>query len=327
MRRLSRAGFKHDFVRSVIMPEWWDEQCSDDLTLLPDVELRLARFLGLSMSVVRDPTIALESPRYPQAQLRRVKTIDRDRLGPAMHTAIRIAGAAVRSLREKVDPEIPPSNPLEWRKTIQREASAVTLNDILTDLWQRGIPVVLLGLLPAPRFQGMSCIVEDRPVIFLGRQHDEPGRVAHFVVHETGHIAAGHCAPQKPVVHGTEDIRDNTEIEKRAERYATAVLVGSTDMPKLSKEDFDFKSLAHKAVDLELESGVDASATIFAWASRTGEYATATLAVKALYRHSGARQRLREMFDRYVATADASESDRALLRCVYGDSERDEVAD
>ena len=39
-------------------------------------------------------------------------------------------------------------------------------------MWKLGIPIVPLDLLPAPGFQGMSCLVEDRPVILLGHKHD-----------------------------------------------------------------------------------------------------------------------------------------------------------
>ena len=50
--------------------------------------------------------------------------------------------------------------------------------------------------------------------------------------------------------------------------------------------------------------------------------ATATLAVKALYRASGGKQWLRTRFEAHVDIGEASESDRALLRCLYGDPER-----
>ena len=47
------------------------------------------------------------------------------------------------------------------------------------------------------------------------------------------------------------------------------------------------------------------------------------MAAKALYLEVGARRLLRQHFDRHVGLDTASESDRALLRCVYGDPERD----
>src|SRR5262245_50724556 len=120
MRRLSQAGFKQPFVSRAIVPDWWDESCSEDPNLLQDVEIRVARFLGVSLQTVKDPTTALAPLSYPEAQLRRVRDVDRDRLGPAIHTAMRIAAAVVRSLRHKVPPTVAPVDGLRWRETINR---------------------------------------------------------------------------------------------------------------------------------------------------------------------------------------------------------------
>ena len=201
----------------------------------------------------------------------------------------------------------------------------MTLDDLLGDLWRRGIPVVPLDVLPTPSFQGLACIVEDHPVILLGHKHDEPGRVAFFVAHEAGHIARGDCLPDRPVVDEEDLIVDETTMEQAADRYATEVLVGEASVPPL--EGNDFKELATRAADLERQTGADASILLFAWAAKTGDYAAATMAVKALYRGSGARQTLRAYFDRHVDLDSASETDRALLRCVHGDPEQDEPAD
>ena len=322
MRRLSQAGFKNEFVRPAILPDWWEEGYEQDPDLLPDIDIRVARFLGLPLSTVRDSGAALAPPAYSGAQLRRVRDLDRDRLGPAIHSAMQIAAAVVHSLRDEVPaPVITPHDGLSWREQINPADSAVSLDDILGDLWLRGIPVVLLDVLPTPSFQGIACIVEGRPVILLGHKHDEPGRVAFIVAHETGHIAAGDCKPDQPVV-DEEDLWDTANMEQLADRYATHLLVGDDSAPPV-KDGGDFKQLASHASQLERTSGTDASMIIFAWASRTRDYARASMAVKALYRASGARRKLRQHFERHVDIDAATETDRALLRCVYGEREGD----
>lgn len=325
MRRLSRAGFKRRFVRLAILPDWWEEQCAEDPALLPDIEIRVARFLGLPLSAVREPGTKLAAPEYPGAQLRRVRDLARDRLAPALHSALRIGEAVVRNLRDPAStPVVLPCDGLVWREQIRADHRAVQLDDVLGDLWLRGIPVIPLDVLPAPSFQGLACVVEGRPVIMLGHRHDEPGRVAFLIGHEAGHIAAGDCRPDQPVVDEEDEILDDAEMERRADRYATRLLVGDDAVPSL--EGVDFKQLASRAAQLERDTGADASVVLFAWAARTGDYATATMAVKALYRASGARRQLRRYFDRHVDLESAAESDRVLLRCVHGDPERDETA-
>jgi hypothetical protein len=147
--------------------------------LLPDIEIRVARFLGLPLSNVRDPATALRPQIAPGAKLRRVRDLDRDRFAPALHSAMQVAGAVVRSMRVPAsNPEIPPRDGLAWRNELGGVHTAVKLDHILDDLWQRGIPVIPLDLLPSPSFQGLACIVE-------GRRNDSssdcPGRHGYLV--------------------------------------------------------------------------------------------------------------------------------------------------
>ena len=327
MLRLSRAGFTRQFVTNALMPEWWDESCARDPSLLPDIEVRVARFLNTPLSAIRNAETPLMPPSYGDAQLRRVRDIGRDRLGPAIHTAIRVAGAVVRNLRLPGSVQTPPTDALEWRQLLtSREGGSVQLDDILTNLWARGIPVVPLHMLPTPSFQGLACIVDDHPVIILGHKYDEPGRIAFLVAHEAGHIAAGACSPNAPVVDEDEDVQDDSDLERAADRFATLLLVGNESVPIPDEEEVDAKGLAQRAFDIERQTGADASAVIFAWAAKTLKYAAATMAVKALYRSGGARRQVLEFLDRHVDLNSAGESDRALLRCVYGQSQPTAIA-
>ena len=322
-RRLDSAGFKRDFVRQAILPDWWDEAVEQDRSLLPDIEIRVARFLGLSLSVVRDADAPLRSPRYSGAMLRRVRDIDGDRLSSAIHAAIKIAGAVTRCMdgTHPASVEVPP-DARSWRATIDSVSANITLDDILGDLWRRGIPVVPLEVLPSPNFQGLACIVEGRPAILLGHKHDQPGRAAFIISHEVGHISSGDCNSEHPVVVDEEGlIGDDSDMEQLADEYATHVLVGTETIPIVSATDY--RELAQKAADLEIECGADAGAIIYAWAARTRDYSQASMAVRALYRDSGARRLLRDHFDNNVDLEDASETDRTLMRCVYGGQERD----
>lgn len=322
MRRLSRAGFKKEFVSGAILPDWWDAGCSEDSGLLPEIEIRVARFLGIPASAVADPTAPLAPAAYQGAHLRRVRDIDRDRLGPAIHAALRIAGAAVRNLDPGISTPRPlPSSGLAWRKELPREDDRVSLDDVLRDLWTRGVPVIPVEVLPTPSFQGLAAVVEDRPVIVLGHRHDEPGRVAFFLGHEAGHIAAGDCAPGSPVVDQDEEIAAGNDMEGLADRYATELLVGSPDIPQIGRRQFDdFRDLAREAARLERDTGADAGAILFAWARATEDFPTATMAAKALYRDSGARGRVRAAFEKFVDLTGASETDRELLRSVVPDA-------
>jgi hypothetical protein len=320
VRRLKSGGFGRDFVSRVILPDWWEDDCWEKTGLLPEIEIRVARFLGVPVATVIDSNASLEAPAYQGARLRRVRDVHRDRLGPAIHAAIRIAEAVLRNLKPNVPaPLVPPPDGLGWRGQIERSAERVTLEDILKDLWARGIPVVPTDILPSPSFQGLAAVVEDRPVIVVGHRHDEPGRAAFRISHEAGHIAHGDCAADAPVVDEDEEIGSEDEMEELADRFAVQALVGNDSVPEIPAGIEDFRELAKRAAALERETGADAGAVIFSWAQATGDYATATMATKSLYRATGARRSLKNHLESHVDLESAAQSDRELLRAIFSD--------
>lgn len=324
MRRLSAAGFKGDLVRSAVLPDWWGDDCASDPGVLPDIEIRVARFLGAPLSVVRDPSSPLAAPDYPGAQLRRVHDIHRDRLAPAIHAALRIAEAAVRSWHGSAPPVVlPPLDPLEWRGELTKGGSVIRLPDVLCDLWRRGIPVLHVELRPAPSFQGMVCIVQGRPVVVLAHDLDEPARLAFVIAHEVAHVVHGDCAPGQPVVDEEDVNPDDHDVERRADLYSARTLTTGRihDLRKGVPKD-----LASQALEVEKEHRIDAALVIRGWGKRHNEHMLATQAVHALYRMKGGKRAIREEFDRHVDLSGASESDRALLRCLYGEPERNAPA-
>ncbi len=323
MRRLAVAGFKRDFARVAVLPDWWDNSCEADDGLLNEVELRVARFLGAPLSVVRDAGAPLVVPAYEGAQLRRVRDINRDRLWPAIHAALNVASAVVRN-SSLPTLRLPPTDALAWRQQISRPKRVLRLDDILANAWDRGIPVLHVEALPVPSFQGLTGVVDGRPVVLVCHNLDEPARLAFIIAHEIAHVVNGDCLQGQPVIDEEEEISDDTDIEKRADAYATALLTGGAPIPDV--QAFGFKDLAQKAAAVEKERDVDASAVVWSWARRTGDYARATMAAQALYRTRGGRRAIRTHLDQYLTLDNASDSDRALLRCLHGDPERDAAA-
>jgi hypothetical protein len=306
------------------LPEWWNDACGKQSELMPDIEIRIARFLGLPLADVKNSAFSLAPAKYENAHLRRIRFIDEDRLAPAIHSALRIGAAVIRNLRnqESFQDNIP-SDAFIWRHQILKGQTNVTLDMLLENLWGRGIPVVPIEVLPAPNFQGIACIIDNRPIILLGQRHDEPSHVAFIIAHEAGHITAGDCAPGQPVVDEAGEVDDEADMERDADSFAKLALLGSGIIPDLTGENY--KQIAKQADQIEQDTGADASLIIFNWARQTRDYTKASMAVKALYVNVGARRKLRQHFDHHVNLDDASETDHALLRCVYGDTEINET--
>ena len=319
MRRLSHAGFPRQFVDTVLLPDWWEKSYSHDPEVLTEIDIRVARFLEVPLSIVKNADRPLSLPSYAGVQLRRVRNnVDPTRLNPAIHTANQVGGAVIRNLRQKGQMRQVPVDALQWRRSLtSTDKPSIQLDAILADLWKRNIPVIPLDVLPSPIFQGMSCIVNGYPIIFLGHKYDEPGRIAFIVAHEGGHIAHGDCAIGAPVLHEVDGVKDDSDDEQRADSFAQTVLLGANP-PSLTLEPIQAKALAQKAFDLEVKTGADASTLVYQWAAQTLDYTSASLAVKALYRSTGGQNVLRKHFEENIDLDSAAETDRSLLRSVYG---------
>ncbi len=326
MRRVSAAGFKPAVARALLLPDWWDDTCADDPALVPEIEFRVARFLGVSLAAVRDPRLSLAAPAYRGAQLRRVRNITLDRVAPAIHVGLRVAEATVRCWRGGAPMvDMPPIDPETWRQNIPRTKGVVRLDGMLSDLWTRGIPVVHIETMPSPSFQGMVCLIEGRPVLILAHDFDEPARLAFIIAHEAAHAVFGDCAADHPVVDEDDSVEDEGNTERRADHYSIRVLAGPQRLPTLKSATP--KNLARQASALERNTGVDASLIIRRWGKEHQKYDVATLAVKALYKATGGKRLIREAFDQHIDLEGASETDRALLRCIHGDPRRYATSD
>ena len=326
MHRAAAAGFKSDFIRDVVLPDWWAPECEKDASLLPEVEFRLARFLGASVETIRDPVAPLSAPDYPGAQLRRVQNLNRDRLKAAIHAGLRVASAVVRCLRSPESPiRIPPSDPLGWRQGLCTKGPVLGLQSFVDDLWSGGIPVIHLEKVPPPRFQGLACVVQKRPVILLAHGSDAPVRLMLYALHETGHIVHRDAGPDVPVVDEDELFPDTSEMEQAAEDYAWKALTGG--QPILEAGNGSELDWANAAWEDQRKRGIDAGVTLWSWANQTKNFSKGEMALKALYRAQGGQRILRDAFDQHVRWEDASETDRELLRSVFLGPERDAAAD
>lgn len=316
MKRLRAAGMPTEFSRAVLLPTWWTEECDTDASLLPEVEIRVARYLEVPMAVVEDPEAPLQSPGYPSARLRHSPKMLADRLSPVIHAAQAVAGAVVRNLRDPAPYRPLPDTALDWRKQLIEKVGTPSLGVVVDDLWSRGIPVLHLANAPAPRFQGMACIAEGRPVILLGYSNlDTPARQLFYVAHEAMHVAHGDCQVGMPVFDGDDADAKNPQ-ELRADADATLLLAGR-------REPFQIggrypRDIANSAHWVGQANHVDRGHLICAWGERTKNHGVAVSALKHAQLDKGATRTLSRNIPEHVDLAGASETDAALIRCVHG---------
>lgn len=324
MRRLSSAGFKKSLVQKAILPDWWSDECTRDSNMLPELEWRVARFLDVSLSDVRNPEGNIV-PRGSGSALRRIKDIDKTKLLPAIHTATQVCAAVVRNTSDPRPIDLPPAEGKSWHSKICSRSGA-SLTSMVADLWNRGIAVVPFNeYLPTPNFQGIACMVGDRPVIGIGQRYDDYGRLAFIIAHEVKHILEKDCTPDTPVVdESAADVENTNESEQRADKFALEATLCNQSLPDIGNRSA--REIAVLALQYERDSGADAGVLISSWARRTKNHAAGNVALKLIHRHQGARSEIGGIFNKHVDIDGASESDRLLLSFVSGARATNEFA-
>jgi hypothetical protein len=277
----------------------------------------------VSLATLRADYNAVAVPSYHGPRLRRPANVKAERVGPAIHAGVELAAAVTRALRNTAPASLPSTDAVQWSSTLQPAFGETLLEVMARDLWSRGVPVIPAEGLPTPKYQGLACIVDGRPVIVVGHEHDEPARVALWIAHECGHLVAGDCAEGAPVVDEDEDAGQASDMEKRADDYAWNVLMRGEKPSKPSAWPDEWQKVADKAAAVEQKTSVDAGVLVWSWTTRTKRYQDGKLALQALYRAKGARQTLAQLFNEHVDVENASETDAALLGCMVGGSTSD----
>lgn len=324
---MKKAGFPDDFVKTALLPDWWGPEADSDPLLVPEVEIAVARFLRLPVAEVMDPARTLLAPQVG-GLLRSDKS--RDKLAPAMFAAESIAGAVVRNLRDVPIYSPLPDDALDWRRALLRNADAVTLRTLVRGLWDHGIPVVRVSTLPSPKFRGMACIVDERPVVLLAWGGDDHPHFLIDAAHEAGHIARGHVQPDCPTVDESDDESDGMKDaverskERSAKEYCWMLLGGlsgvpafsevASGSPKTMKPD-QFTSLA---LDTGRNRQIDAALVAHVWGLETKAFGLRKWALKTFEKATEASNLLDGFMKRHITLRSASETDSRLLGCLAG---------
>lgn len=72
-RRLKKIGYDEEFLRRVVLPDWWDDALADDPTSRVQIELRVAQRLSLPLADVANPEKPRQLARATDIRLKRAK--------------------------------------------------------------------------------------------------------------------------------------------------------------------------------------------------------------------------------------------------------------
>ncbi len=314
-QRLRRLGIDAGFVRSFVLPEWWQDELADVGANRALAEAYIAKQLGFSVDELRDAGRELRLPSLSAVRFKRYRNEVDDRVRVSALVAQRAAAALVRSAGGVLPPFEGPQSARQVREAILRRSRYVDLETLLDFCWGAGIPVLHLAHRPAGSkpFDGMAGFVDDRPLIVLATGRDSPPWLAFYVAHELGHIMVGHVRPGTQAwVDGTLTSTSGSSPEREADRFACEVLTGF-ESPQIKDLRAGALQLAVVASRSGPPRGIDPGVYALIYAKSNNRWPAAQAALRHMGLDAGGQRQVAARLRSHLRDADLSESEERIL--------------
>ena len=227
--RLDKLGVPKKFVRSTLLPSWWDDSAAKTPAGYAEALTYVSKRLGVSLDVLRgkveSPSLSIHPSRV---KFKLTKGSDEKELVIARNLAAQVARQAAIATTVPFGGLPQPS---KIREAILASGRPWVSFEALVDyLWAAGVPVLHVDRFPpgAKKMQGMTANVEGRPVVIVSKNNKQGAWLLFIVAHETGHAVLGHVESGEVLV-DERIVNDDTVVdaeEKAANAAGVEILCG-----------------------------------------------------------------------------------------------------
>jgi hypothetical protein len=286
VRRLKSIHIPEGYLRSVVLPEWWNDEAALNPTGYAEALGYVARHLRLDLGKLQNEDAPLGFVPLPKAKFKLRRDTTQAQVFPTAALAFRAVRTALDAFNGTLEPI--PSTASETRKQILSSSqSYISLNNLLDWCWQKGLPVVHVSSLPktakVKKMDGIAVNDDGRFAIALCSGHRQSAWLLFHLAHELGHISLGHVS--EPGVLFDQDTRDDKQdSEKDATQFALELVNGSAGVSFKAPRWLRARDLASAARDAGRQFGVDPGAVAlnYAWNSEEQQFAAANAALGLL---------------------------------------------
>lgn len=296
--RVSALGFPRNYVEAQ-MPSWWSPEARKSGSAVMQLELTLARRLGLDVRSLLEgnPTLA----QRLNAKYKRARRYTEQQL--AISTSVCVSLAEAVSAALQVPYSGIPRSPAPIRELLfEHGAKRISLSALVMYCWHVGLPVIHARNLPdgVPKMDGLVVRTHDRPVIVLAKQSRFQAWLLFILAHELGHIAHGHVEAGELLIDEefeglTPDAEAQDTEEVDANTFALELLNGTSTPDYQLDMTLPIVQLAREAMTLGQAVGVDPGHILLVQARNTGRWREANAALAEFQeRDDDARSRINQ---------------------------------
>jgi Zn-dependent peptidase ImmA (M78 family) len=235
---LKKNGLDANFVREVVLPEWWsDELASSKAGYLQALGI-IAKNLAVDIRNLMERPETLSLKENINVRFKSAKNISMER--NSFWT--RSLSLRMSEILEKIFPrEVGKvsEEPIELRTFMVENYGEINLTNALDYLWSSGIPVIYISQFPKDLYKmdGMVILSKTGPVIMISKSRRHEAWLLFVLMHELGHYIKGHLSSEQNVIYDESlafEIKD--EDENQANQAALTILTGSAEPQFLSEE-------------------------------------------------------------------------------------------
>lgn len=320
MRRLSAAGFNPKYVRTVVLPDWWEDGIADHPAGFDQAITLLSRNLCLDPSSLLDAASSIRYQPLPAPKYKLKSTDAETDVAVATRVAVRAADLVVSAT--VVERSNMPSSACEARESIQRGgAGSIGLTELLEYCWRMGVPVLHVSNFPTgvTKPDALAVMVGSRPVIVLCKQTNYSAWLLFHLAHELGHVVAGHMEGVSVLV--DEEVRSDTDAEEaEANEFAVELITGHKRRSYNFGRQFNALNLANVAHAVARDTNVDPGFVALSHGRMTNNWSIACAALKRIEPTPNAIAIIRrEMLRRLDSERLSEDSFEFLLRVTGAD--------
>lgn len=227
-RRLCDIGFNQHYVQENLLPSWWDDEAASSPTGLYQAMALISKRTGLSLVNLRSPEALLQL-NSAACKFKKSVTTEESELKIAQSLSVQVAKLAAGAMSKPVN--LPDSAATVRRHILDQGKRWVSLASLVSYCWSIGIPVIYIAAFPerVKVMHGLATVLDNRPVVVIGRRQERSAWFLFDLAHELGHIVCGHIENNHMLV--DEEIREgatNDKEEREADQFAIDLICGNS---------------------------------------------------------------------------------------------------
>jgi len=314
--RLKLLGFTPAFVRSCILPDWWEDKLAEVPSNRQHAEALIARHLKIEAATLRDRKAPLKVRKLAPLKLKLRQGTSEDELQAArilgerlativdssLETPASVGGLTASSIRERI---------------LGSGAKWVGFHELLDFCWSIGVPVVNLCRVPtgSKKPAGMAVWLGKLPIIVIASGRKHPAWHIFLIAHELGHIALGHLSQGEVSIDVKVVMDSDDRQEREANAFATELLSGDPDLSFSPSPRLTGQELARAAESIGEKLKIDPGFIALSYSRSRSFYAVAQVALRSLQSDADAC----ELYSRAYTRLDSdglTEDNRHVFECL-----------